>query len=155
MDICMSYPMYINRLIHTTCQLPNAPQKLFEACYSQKNVKIVGICSRLILNRQRYTTIVTPSTISFVSKAILKPQYWLEPNIPHIETIFESESITLNGTNAKMMVIVYIIEKLIKMDSEGAIKMMTNSSILADASKDHGKSKFFKLVQKLNAFILS
>ncbi|KAJ8984787.1 hypothetical protein NQ317_003700 [Molorchus minor] len=88
-DVSLTNPMYVNRLVHTTCQLPDPPKKLFDACYSHQNIK-----------------------------------YWTNPDIPHVETTFESESITLNGTNAKMMVIACIIDKMLKVDAEGAIKMI-------------------------------
>ncbi|XP_074031826.1 vacuolar protein sorting 13B isoform X2 [Leptinotarsa decemlineata] len=138
LDISINYPMYVNRLVHTTCQLPDPPKQLFDACFSKQDIKILGVCSRLVLNSQRHTTILTPSSMSYSNRSILKPQYWTNPDIPHDETTFESESITLNGTNAKMMVIVYIIGKLMKMDSEGAVNIMNNTSILSDASIDYG-----------------
>lgn len=139
----MSYPMYVNRLVHTTCQLPDAPAALFDSCFTLKNIKIVGLCSRLVVNPTSHTIILSPSSMSYNSKSILKPQYWTNPNIPHEEVTFESEGLTLNATNAKLMVIAYIIIKTIRMDSEGAVHMMTNTSILSDASKDDGKLKFF------------
>ncbi|XP_072392830.1 intermembrane lipid transfer protein VPS13B [Diabrotica undecimpunctata] len=137
-DISLTYPMYVNRLVHTTCQLPDPPRQFFEACYSRKNIKVVGLCSRLIINPNKHTTILTPSSLSYTTKSINKPQYWTNPDITHSEATFESESITLNGTNAKMMVVTYILGKMLKMDAEGAIKLMNNSSILIDASKDQG-----------------
>lgn len=136
LDISLDYPMYVNRVVHTTCQLPDPPKKMFDACYSWLNIKVVSLCSRLILGAERHTTILTPSSFSYSCKTILKPQYWTNPNIPHVEVTFESESITLNGTNAKVMVITYITEKMIKMDSDGCWKMMNNTSLLLDAAKD-------------------
>lgn len=131
--------MYVNRLVHTTCQLPDPPPELFGACFTIQNFKVVGICARLVISPTSHTIILTPSSVSYNSKSILKPQYWTNPNIPHKEVTFESEGLTLNATNAKMMVIVYIIMKTIRMDSEGAVNMMNKTTILADASKDEGK----------------
>lgn len=139
LDMSIAYPMYVNRLVHTTCQLPDPPPKLFDSCFSVKFLKVVGLCSRLVVSPKNHTIILTPSTMSYNSKWILKPQYWVNPNIPHNEVTFESEGLTLNATNAKMMVIAYIIIKTIRMDSEGAVNLMTNTSILSDASKDEGK----------------
>lgn len=138
-DISMDYPMYVNRLVHTTCQLPDPPPKLFEACFTIKDFKVVGICVRLVISPTSHTIILTPSSVSYNSKSILKPQYWINPDIPHNEITFESEGLTLNATNAKMMVIAYIIIKTIRMDSEGAVNTMSKTTILADASKDDGK----------------
>nr|CAH7751442.1 unnamed protein product [Callosobruchus chinensis] len=137
LDVTMNYPMYVNRLVHATCQLPDAPKKLFDACFTRKIVKVVGLSSRLLIG-QKHTTILTPSSLSYTRNAILLPQYWLDPNIPHNEITFESESVTLNATNAKMMVIVTIISKLIMMDSGGATKMINTTTMLLDACKDYG-----------------
>lgn len=130
--------MYINRLVYTTCQLPDAPSKLFDSCFTKQNIKVVGLCSRLVISPTSHTIILTPSSMSYNSNTILKPQYWTDPNITHHEVTFESEGLTLNATNAKMMVVAYIIMKTIRMDSEGAVNTMTNTSILLDASKDEG-----------------
>ncbi|CAH2007814.1 unnamed protein product [Acanthoscelides obtectus] len=137
LDMTMNYPMYVNRLVHTTCQLKDAPKKLFDGCFTRKIVKVVGLCSRLLIG-QKHTTILTPSSLSYCCNAILQPQYWWNPNIPHNEITFESESVTLNATNAKMMVIATIISKLIVLDSDGATKMINTTTMLLDACKDYG-----------------
>lgn len=131
--------MYVNRLVHTTCQLPDPPAKLFDACFARQNIKVVGLSSRLILNAQEHTTIITPSSLSFTTKSIAKPEFWIHPDISHTEQTFESETITLNGTNAKMMVVSLILDKMLKMDAEGAVKIINCSSILSDASKDNSE----------------
>lgn len=145
-DVSIDYPMYVNRLVHTTCQLPDPPSKLFDACFTVKTFKVVGICVRLVITPTSHTIILTPSSLTYSSKSILKPQYWINPNIRHNEVTFESEGLTLNATNAKMMVIAYIIMKTIRMDSEGAVNTMTKTTMLTDASKDDGKSAALKLL---------
>ncbi|CAH0555543.1 unnamed protein product [Brassicogethes aeneus] len=137
LDISVQTPMYVNRLVHTTCQLPDPPKQLFEACYHKQTIKILGLCSRLMVNQQKHTTILTPCSASYTLKSMLKPQYWTNSNIPHQERVFESESITVNGTKAKMMVIHEIADKIIKMEPS-AIISMSNSTLLNDAAKDYG-----------------
>lgn len=90
LDVKIVNPMYLKRLIHTTCKLPEPPIQLFEACYSNLNMKMSGFCSRLILPMGRHTTIITPSSFYFCHKTILKPQYWVNPDIPHCESLLES-----------------------------------------------------------------
>lgn len=82
--------MYTKRLIHTVCQLPDVPKEMFDACHVFRNVKIIGMCSRLILTPKRQTTIITPSSASYTSRNIIKPQYWVNPDTPHEEVIVES-----------------------------------------------------------------
>lgn len=133
-DISIQYPMYVNRLVHTTCQLPDPPLKLFNACYTEQNVKLIGLTSRLICNNTS-TIMLTPCNMSYTCKSILKPQYWINPDIPHVEITFESESITINGTKAKMMIVAQIIEKLIKVNTNTTFNSIYNSTLLNDATK--------------------
>ncbi|XP_066257341.1 intermembrane lipid transfer protein VPS13B isoform X1 [Euwallacea similis] len=137
-DITQHYPMYVERLVHTTCQLPEPPKKLFDACYVTKSVKIVGFLSRLVTNPACQSIMLTPSSVSYSSKRILKPQYWVNCDIPHDEIIVESENFTLNGTKAKMMVAYNIVEKLLVKESGLDAKSMYGSSLLSDACKDFG-----------------
>ncbi|CAG9772920.1 unnamed protein product [Ceutorhynchus assimilis] len=135
-DLSQKYPMYYNRLVHTTCQLPEPPKKLFDSCYVNKNIKIVGLLSRLVINSACQSIILTPSNVSFSSKTIIKPHYWINSDIPHNEMVFESESVTLNGTKAKMLVAYNILEQLLLKKAFG--RSIYSSSLLTDACKDFG-----------------
>lgn len=89
-EICLYNPMYINRLIHTTCQLPEPPEKMFEACFSKFDINLVGLCSRLVLKQNNSTTLIVPFNLSYQSKSILSPQYWINPDVMHSEINFQS-----------------------------------------------------------------
>lgn len=89
-DAKFEYPMYVKRLVYTVCKLPDPPKSMFAACYITRNVKVIGLSSKLITSVKKQITIITPSSASFIYKSILKPQYWTDPDIPHNEWIFES-----------------------------------------------------------------
>jgi vacuolar protein sorting-associated protein 13B len=89
-EISMFNPMYVNRLVHTTCQLPEPPQKMFEACFTKLDVNVVGFSSRLILKQNNYTTLIVPFNLSYQSKSILSPQYWVNADVMHSEVNFHS-----------------------------------------------------------------
>ncbi|XP_050295994.1 intermembrane lipid transfer protein VPS13B [Anthonomus grandis grandis] len=137
-DISQTYPMYVNRLVHTTCQLPEPPQKLFDACFVKKSVKVVGLLSRLVTNPVCQSIILAPSSISYGAKTILSPQYWTNSDIPHEDVVFESESLNLNGTKAKMLVVYNIVERFLAREPDAFGKSIYSSSLLADACKDYG-----------------
>lgn len=146
-DLAQQFPMYVNRLVHTTCQLPDPPKKLFDACYSKKSIKVVGLLSRLVTNTACHSIMLTPSSVSFNTKNILKPQYWVNCNIPHDEMVLESENITLNGTKAKMLVVYNIIEKVLLQEPDPIGKSIYSSSLLSDACKDYGRFNYFPVTQ--------
>ncbi|XP_008197902.1 intermembrane lipid transfer protein VPS13B isoform X1 [Tribolium castaneum] len=135
-EICLSNPMYVNRLVHTTCQLPEPPQKMFEACFTKLDVNIVGLCSRLVLKQNNYTTLVVPFNLSYQSRSILSPQYWINSDVMHSEINFQSESLTFNCTKAKLIVVSHLINNIFKKDTTG-LKSLRYTSLLYDASKDY------------------
>lgn len=81
--------MYINRLIHTTCQLPEPPEKMFAACFSTVDINIIGLCSRLILKQNNSTNLIIPFNVSCQRKSIISPQYWVKSDIAHLQTTFQ------------------------------------------------------------------
>ena len=89
-EITMFNPMYLNRLVHTTCQLPDPPKKMFDACFSKVDVNVVGLCSRLFLKPNNQTTLVVPFNLVYQSKSILSPQYWVNHDVMHSEVNFHS-----------------------------------------------------------------
>lgn len=80
-DASFVSPYHENQLVITTCQLPDPPERMFNSCYREKNVKITGICSRLVLGLNKYTTIVTPTNATYHSRSIIQPEYWLADDI--------------------------------------------------------------------------
>jgi vacuolar protein sorting-associated protein 13B len=138
-EISMFNPMYVNRLVHTTCQLPEPPKKMFEACFTKLDVNVVGFSSRLILKQNNYTTLIVPFNLSYQSKSILSPQYWVNADVMHSEVNFHSENLTFNCTKAKLIVVSHLINNILKKDTNG-LKSLRYTSLLYDASKDYGKS---------------
>ncbi|XP_060527776.1 intermembrane lipid transfer protein VPS13B isoform X2 [Cylas formicarius] len=137
-DVSMRYPMYSNRLVHVTCQLPEPPDRLFRNCYTVQNFKIVGLLARLFVTPSCHSIILAPSSMSYVVRRILKPQYWTKADIPHSEVTFESESFTVNGTKAKLLVVRNVIERMLAREPDPPGKSIYSSSLLTDAGKDFG-----------------
>lgn len=135
-DIRISQPIYTKRLVQTTCQLPDPPKAMFDACHFDLNIKVLNMCSRLILDSNRQTTIITPCSALFHTRKIILPQYWIHPDIPHLQMTLETESITVTGSNPKMMLVCQIMYKLLQKDC-GSNDIM-NSSLIPEASKDYG-----------------
>lgn len=69
-------PFYPNRLVFTTCQLPQRPMKLFEACYQRMGVSLKEV--ELLLGEKE---IVNIPIIEGYSRSILHPHLWLDANV--------------------------------------------------------------------------
>ncbi|XP_045475296.1 vacuolar protein sorting-associated protein 13B [Harmonia axyridis] len=136
LDLLFISPFYINRLVYTTCQLPDPPKALFDACFKKYELKVLGLTSRLVVNPNCQTTILMPFSACFMTRQILKPQYWTNPHVTHFELTVESENFTVTGTKAKMLLIYDLIMALFQLDGENS--NLQNSSILVDACNDEG-----------------
>ncbi|KAL3269017.1 hypothetical protein HHI36_008101 [Cryptolaemus montrouzieri] len=136
LDLLYITPFYENRLIYTTCQLPDPPRALFDASFKKFELKLIGFTSRLVLKPKCHTTILVPFNLSFMTRQILKPQYWTNPNVTHSEIIIDSENLTLNGTKSKMLVMYDMFRSLFQINSEEY--RLSNSSLFTDASNDEG-----------------
>ncbi|GAB0097730.1 vacuolar protein sorting-associated protein 13B [Sergentomyia squamirostris] len=89
----METPMYPNRLIHTTCQLPNPPDNLFDACYTKFFLDMKN--SGCFLRKEN--NLLTIPDISGSYSYLLLPELWdnervsrmkMHLTIPKIEMSF-------------------------------------------------------------------
>lgn len=69
-------PFYPNRLVFTTCQLPQWPMKLFDACYQRIDVSSSAIDVQL-----GGTQIGHIPNLDAYSREIIYPQLWQDPNV--------------------------------------------------------------------------
>lgn len=69
-------PFYPNRLVFTTCQLPQRPMKLFEACYQRINVNLSSIDMQLGEIKVGYIP-----HLEAYSREILYPHLWSDTNV--------------------------------------------------------------------------
>lgn len=74
-------PSYPNRLVHTTCQLPQPPLKLFELCYQRYSYSSTGIRVQL----KGRPLILIPTLSGFYS-SIMYPQLWQSDSVLHTHT---------------------------------------------------------------------
>ncbi|XP_059611224.1 intermembrane lipid transfer protein VPS13B [Phlebotomus argentipes] len=75
-------PMYPNRLVHTTCQLPDPPAKLFTACYTKIEAEAKRIEIVLRKGESRKKVIEIPEVICAYSDLLL-PELWEKDDIFH------------------------------------------------------------------------
>lgn len=76
--------------MHTVCQLPDPPKHMFDACYVDVSVKLIGFCSRLVLGSGKQTIIIVPFNATFNSKSIIDEEYWTNSEIIHNEIQIQS-----------------------------------------------------------------
>uniref|UniRef100_A0A6B2EK58 Putative vacuolar protein n=1 Tax=Phlebotomus kandelakii TaxID=1109342 RepID=A0A6B2EK58_9DIPT len=73
-------PMYPNRLVHTTCQLPDPPEKLFSACYMKIDADVEKI-EVIVQRREARVKIMEVPEMKISYSQLLLPDLWEKDEI--------------------------------------------------------------------------
>nr|CAD7196002.1 unnamed protein product [Timema douglasi] len=136
LDAKIVKPMYPRRIITVTCQLPTPPKHMFDACHHKLTVKFLGISSHLVSAPGKQTTVLMPSNLSLSQSKLLLPQYWTNPNIPHLDRTYHAENVTVTCTKPKLLMVYEILYSAIHPEHNNVA--IYNSSLIADATRDKG-----------------
>uniref|UniRef100_A0A182YLN0 Chorein N-terminal domain-containing protein n=1 Tax=Anopheles stephensi TaxID=30069 RepID=A0A182YLN0_ANOST len=69
-------PLYPNRLVYTTCQLPEPPVKLFDACYQSISGNLERLQVKLHHPRWNEATIATAVSMNYQQRTLIHPTLW-------------------------------------------------------------------------------
>uniref|UniRef100_A0A182WW13 Chorein N-terminal domain-containing protein n=1 Tax=Anopheles quadriannulatus TaxID=34691 RepID=A0A182WW13_ANOQN len=69
-------PLYPNRLVYTTCQLPEPPAKLFDACYQSISGNLERIQVKLHHSRWTDATVATAVSMNYQQRMLIHPSLW-------------------------------------------------------------------------------
>uniref|UniRef100_A0A675B3R5 Chorein N-terminal domain-containing protein n=2 Tax=Anopheles darlingi TaxID=43151 RepID=A0A675B3R5_ANODA len=70
-------PLYPNRLVYTTCQLPEPPAKLFDACYQSISGNLERMQANLIHPRgESKSNICTAVSMNYQQRLLIHPSLW-------------------------------------------------------------------------------
>uniref|UniRef100_A0A182JVY1 Vacuolar protein sorting-associated protein 13B n=1 Tax=Anopheles christyi TaxID=43041 RepID=A0A182JVY1_9DIPT len=69
-------PLYPNRLVYTTCQLPEPPAKLFDACYKSISGNLERILVKLHHSRWTDATVAMAVSMNYQQRMLIHPSLW-------------------------------------------------------------------------------
>ncbi|XP_035779431.1 vacuolar protein sorting-associated protein 13B-like [Anopheles albimanus] len=73
-------PLYPNRLVYTTCQLPEPPAKLFDACYQSISGNLERMQAKLVGSRgDSEANACTAVSMNYQQRLLIHPSLW--PNV--------------------------------------------------------------------------
>uniref|UniRef100_A0AAG5CN30 Chorein N-terminal domain-containing protein n=1 Tax=Anopheles atroparvus TaxID=41427 RepID=A0AAG5CN30_ANOAO len=80
-------PLYPNRLVYTTCQLPEPPAKLFDACYHSISGNLERLQVKLHQSRWSSSDVpfATAVSMNFQQRLLLHPELWPNPELNKME----------------------------------------------------------------------
>ncbi|XP_052863734.1 intermembrane lipid transfer protein VPS13B [Anopheles cruzii] len=80
-------PLYPNRLVFTTCQLPEPPAKLFDACYQSISGNLERLQVKLLhpLEEVSEATVCSAVSMNFQQRVLIHPTLWPNPELNKVE----------------------------------------------------------------------
>ncbi|XP_070530231.1 intermembrane lipid transfer protein VPS13B isoform X2 [Cardiocondyla obscurior] len=96
-------------LVACASKLTELSPEMFTQCHAITDIQVIGVKSQLHLMKTCDTSIVMPFSVEAFSKVLLYPQYWRDVDMIQKSYSFQSDSITITGTKAKLMTATSII----------------------------------------------
>lgn len=132
-NLKMTSAYYPNRLVYTTCQLPEPPSKLIDSCYTKLWIDLENVDLRLWYGSSASHLFAMPN-VKITFKELLQPELWTSHNLPkYIESI-NVDLMNLKINKPQFMLLQLMLETFME---KSISKMVTESSLLADIHNDN------------------
>ncbi|XP_032691389.1 vacuolar protein sorting-associated protein 13B isoform X2 [Odontomachus brunneus] len=105
-------PMYPFRLVACASKLTELSPEMFTQCHAITDIQVTGAKSQLHLTKTCNTSIIMPYSVEASSKILLYPQYWRNVDMVQKSYSFQSDSITITGTKAKIIAAAFIVTSI-------------------------------------------
>ncbi|KAL6262831.1 hypothetical protein P5V15_005621 [Pogonomyrmex californicus] len=127
-------PMYPFRLVACASKLTELSPEMFTQCHANTDIQVTGAKSQLHLTKTCDTSIVIPYSVEASSKILLYPQYWRDIDMIQKSYSFQSDSVTITGTKAKLMAAVSIVTSAFY--PTDTTNLLTCSTLFNDACQE-------------------
>lgn len=75
-EINQTSPLYPDKLVHTTCQLPNPTEMLKEHCYNKTSAVINEMRIDIVYRKYQFSVLAL-ANVDVSHSALIKPEFWL------------------------------------------------------------------------------
>ncbi|XP_050449510.1 intermembrane lipid transfer protein VPS13B isoform X1 [Cataglyphis hispanica] len=127
-------PMYPFRLVACASKLTDLQPEMFTQCHVITDIQIIGAKSQLHLTKTCDTSIMMPYSVQASSKILLYPQYWRDIDMIQKSYSFQTDSVTITGTKAKLMAAVSIATSIF--NSADTTNPLICSTLFNDACQE-------------------
>lgn len=128
-SIEMAEPYYPNRLVHTTCQLPNPPSKLMDSCYAKISAQFGGAVINL-LHDMNSQIIATIPSVDFAMRMLIQADLWLKHAVPNLAATLDTDRLTVCLNKPQLDTVFMLYD--IFVDSSLVSRSLIDTTILND-----------------------
>ncbi|EZA51369.1 Vacuolar protein sorting-associated protein 13B [Ooceraea biroi] len=141
-------PMYPFRLVACASKLTELPPEMFPQCHVITDIQVIGAKSQLHLTKTCDTSIVMPYSVDATSKTLLYPQYWRDVDMIQKSYSFQSDSITITGTKAKLLAATSIVTSVF--NPEDTTNPLVSSTLFNDACQEKSPVYLELYIENIN-----
>ncbi|XP_053671577.1 intermembrane lipid transfer protein VPS13B [Anopheles nili] len=106
-------PLYPNRLVYTTCQLPEPPAKLFDACYQSISGNLERLQVNLHHSKWTDTTVVTAVSMNCQQRFLIYPSLWPNGELNKAEHNLNVTDLKLSANPLQGLTCATILQSLV------------------------------------------
>lgn len=110
-EVAMSIPLYPEKLINTTCQLPDPTEKLKESCFNRMTVAFDQISVDVIFNKHRFNILhVLNAKLSY--DTLIQPELWKMIKMQSYTFQMNVSDFRIALNKPQFMLTIYLIESI-------------------------------------------
>lgn len=102
-------PLYPNKLVHTTCQLPDPTEVLKEHCYNKTNALISEMSIDITFKKYQFN-VLTLTDVQVSRGLLIKPEFWLLTPMQTQTIRFLAAEVKMTFNKPQMMLLQHIGE---------------------------------------------
>lgn len=129
----MSDAYYPNRVIQTTCMLPEPPTTLLDACYTKYTIDFARMSVFLNYNNELQLCHLKVTTAEIVMRQLLSPDLFDPTSIPRSVFGLNVENVSIYMSNPQMVLLHCLVESIV---NHAPIKPSVFDTTLIEDSKD-------------------
>lgn len=146
-DGSWSTPLDVKKLVHTTCQLPEKPDKLLKSCYDNFEINLSNL-QMFISRKWDSVRLINIPDLQLFFRKLLLPELWTDNDIEIQDIRVAMRIIQLQYTRPQYITLLRMIDTLKGFNSE-ALLIMLRSSATSDMFKND--LKVFEIFLENNA----
>ncbi|XP_075147258.1 vacuolar protein sorting 13B isoform X1 [Haematobia irritans] len=120
----LATPINPDKLVHTTCQLPDKPQELLNACYDNYTLNVKEFsCGLVSPSMDSFIRLATIPKLHISYGTLLQPHHWKTDEVPIKKLDLQCDHIKMEFSKRELWVFLYLYEALWSYQPQALIKV--------------------------------
>ncbi|XP_058985596.1 intermembrane lipid transfer protein VPS13B-like [Musca domestica] len=125
-EVNLTTPINPDKLVHTTCQLPDKPQELLNACYDNYELNVMDLTLSLMApSKDTSIRLITIPKLNMSYGKLLQPHHWKTDEVSIKKLDLQCDHIKMEFSKRELFALLYLYDSLWRYRPELLIKIST------------------------------